>query len=182
MAYADSQESVGESAPASNVLDGDLGTFWHTQWSGPRAPMPHEIQLNLGGDNKVSCLYYLPRQDSANGRIVNYEVYTSKDGTAWGNPVATGTWTNTSAEGQACFTPVSAHSARCTAIRGPRVPRSTSARPTDDTPVPAGRRHHARPAGRSSHPQDDPTPGTQVNPFHIVGSLFYMQSSFLLSD
>ncbi|OIJ90445.1 hypothetical protein BIV24_18030 [Streptomyces colonosanans] len=116
VAYADSQETVGENAPATNVLDGDPGTFWHTRWSGTSAPMPHEIQLNLGGDNVVSCLYYLPRQDSANGRIANYEVYTSKDGVNWGNPVATGTWTNTSAEQQACFTPVSAHYIRLRAL------------------------------------------------------------------
>ncbi|WP_326791704.1 beta-galactosidase [Streptomyces sp. NBC_00841] len=116
VAYADSQETVGENAPAANVLDGDPGTFWHTKWSGTAAPMPHEIQLNLGGDNTVSCLYYLPRQDGANGRIAKYEVYTSKDGTTWGDPVATGTWTNTAAEKEACFTPVSAHYIRLRAL------------------------------------------------------------------
>ncbi|MCX4793146.1 beta-galactosidase [Streptomyces sp. NBC_01242] len=116
VADADSQETAGENAPAANVLDGDPGTFWHTQWSGTTAPMPHEIQLNLGGDNTVSCLYYLPRQDGANGRIAKYEVYTSKDGTAWGDPVATGTWTNTSTEQKACFTPVGAHYIRLRAL------------------------------------------------------------------
>ncbi|WP_406447751.1 beta-galactosidase [Streptomyces sp. NBC_00876] len=114
--YADSQETTGENAPAANVLDGDPDTFWHTQWSGTATPMPHEIQLNLGDENTVSCLYYLPRQDGANGRIADYEVYTSKDGTTWGNPVATGTWTNTSAEQKACFTPVRAHYIRLRAL------------------------------------------------------------------
>ncbi|WP_250306514.1 beta-galactosidase [Streptomyces sp. A 4/2] len=114
--HADSQETSGENAPATNVLDGDPGTYWHTQWSGTVAPMPHEIQLDLGGDNTVSCLYYLPRQDGANGRIATYEVYTSKDGATWGNPVATGTWTNTSAEQKACFTPVGAHYIRLRAL------------------------------------------------------------------
>jgi endo-alpha-N-acetylgalactosaminidase len=116
VAYADSQETVGENAPATNVLDGNPDTFWHTKWSGTSDPMPHEIQLNLGGDNTVSCLYYLPRQSGSNGRIAKYEVYTSKDGTNWGDPVATGTWANTSAEQKACFTPVSAHYIRLRAL------------------------------------------------------------------
>ncbi|MCX4537709.1 beta-N-acetylglucosaminidase domain-containing protein [Streptomyces sp. NBC_01669] len=114
--YADSQETVGENAPATNAVDGDPDTFWHTKWSGTSDPMPHEIQLNLGADKSVSCLTYLPRQDNGNGRIAKYEVYTSKDGTNWGNPVATGTWTNTAEEKKACFTPVSAHYVRLRAL------------------------------------------------------------------
>jgi endo-alpha-N-acetylgalactosaminidase len=116
VAYADSQETVGENAPATNVLDGNPGTFWHTQWTNPVAQMPHEIQLNLGATHPVTCLYYLPRQDAPNGRIANYEVYTSMDGTNWGTPVATGSWTNTSLEEQACFTPVTAHYIRLRAL------------------------------------------------------------------
>ncbi|MCX4538372.1 discoidin domain-containing protein [Streptomyces sp. NBC_01669] len=116
VAYVDSEETSGENAPATNAVDGNPDTIWHTKWSGTAAPMPHEIQLNLGGDHTVSCLSYLPRQNSANGRIAKYEVYTSKDGTNWGNPVATGTWTNTSAEQEACFTPVSAHYVRLRAL------------------------------------------------------------------
>ncbi|WP_406456652.1 beta-galactosidase [Streptomyces sp. NBC_00876] len=114
--YADSQETSGENAPAANVLDGDPDTFWHTQWSGTATPMPHEIQVDLGDESTVSCLYYLPRQDGSNGRIADYEVYTSEDGTTWGNPVATGTWSSTSGEQRACFTPVGAHYIRLRAL------------------------------------------------------------------
>ncbi|WP_327258402.1 discoidin domain-containing protein [Streptomyces sp. NBC_01240] len=113
---ADSQETVGENSPATNAVDGDPDTFWHTQWSGTVAPMPHEITLDLGSNKPVTCLYYLPRQDGPNGRIAKYEVYTSKDGTTWGDPVATGTWANTSTEQKACFTPVGAHYIRLRAL------------------------------------------------------------------
>ena len=47
------------------------------------------IMVNLGGSYSVTDLYYLPRQDSQNGRIANYQVYVSADGVNWGNPVAT---------------------------------------------------------------------------------------------
>lgn len=101
--YADSQETVGESAPASNVLDGNASTIWHTKWSGTPAPMPHEIQLDLGGSYSVTNLYYLPRQTQTNGRIGQYEVYVSADGTNWGTAVATGTFPNTTAEQTVTF-------------------------------------------------------------------------------
>jgi hypothetical protein len=45
---ADSQETVGENAPATNAIDGDPGTIWHTKWTGTAAPYPHEIQGSSG--------------------------------------------------------------------------------------------------------------------------------------
>ncbi|WP_327242132.1 discoidin domain-containing protein [Streptomyces sp. NBC_01320] len=113
---ADSQETVGENAPATNAVDGDPDTIWHTKWSGTSDPMPHEITLDLGSNKSATCLYYLPRQSGSNGRIAKYEVYTSMDGTTWGNPVATGTWTDTADQEQACFTPVSASYIRLRAL------------------------------------------------------------------
>lgn len=99
----DSQETVGESAPASNVLDGNSATIWHTQWYNSTTPMPHYIDIDLGGTYQVTNLYYLPRQSSANGRIAQYEVYVSADGTNWGTAVATGTFPNTTAEQTVSF-------------------------------------------------------------------------------
>lgn len=115
--HVDSEERVGENGAAINVLDGDPTTIWHTQWSGSTAPMPHEIQLDLGGASTVSCLYYLPRQNvGVNGTIARYEVHTSMDGTTWGSPVATGTWVNTKAEESACFAPTAARYVRLRAL------------------------------------------------------------------
>jgi F5/8 type C domain-containing protein len=46
------------------------------------APIPHEIQLDLGTARAVTDLYYQPRTDaSPNGRIGRYEVYVSAGGT-----------------------------------------------------------------------------------------------------
>ncbi|GIG62506.1 hypothetical protein Lfu02_68780 [Longispora fulva] len=102
--YVDSQETSGENAPGTNVLDGNPATFWHTQWSGANPTPPHEIQLDLGASYSVTNLYYLPRQNMANGRIANYEVYVSTDGTTWGTAVKTGTFANNTTEQAATFT------------------------------------------------------------------------------
>ncbi|GIG61833.1 hypothetical protein Lfu02_62050 [Longispora fulva] len=102
--YVDSQETTNENAPGTNVLDGSPATFWHTKWSNPVAQMPHEIQIDLGASYSVTNLYYLPRQSQANGRIANYEVYVSTDGTTWGTAVKTGTFANNTTEQTVTFT------------------------------------------------------------------------------
>ncbi|NUP47046.1 MAG: phospholipase C, phosphocholine-specific [Catenulispora sp.] len=93
--YCDSQETVGESAPATNVLDGDTTTIWHTQWYNvtPNPPCPHEVQLDMKTSHAVSGFTYLPRQDGSNhGWVGQYEFSVSADGTNWGTAVATGTF------------------------------------------------------------------------------------------
>ncbi len=56
------------------------------------------FSLNMGASYSVSGLRYLPRQDggsgAVNGRIGQYEVYVSTDGTNWGTAVATGAFAN----------------------------------------------------------------------------------------
>ncbi|WP_412543495.1 phospholipase C, phosphocholine-specific [Longispora sp. K20-0274] len=88
----DSQETVGENGAATNAVDGNPATIWHTKWYGGNAPLPHELQLDLGASRTVTGLTYLPRQDGgANGRIGQYEVALSTDGTTW-TTAASGTF------------------------------------------------------------------------------------------
>ncbi|WP_436499234.1 endo-alpha-N-acetylgalactosaminidase family protein [Actinokineospora sp. HUAS TT18] len=114
--YVDSQETSGENGAAANVLDGNAGTIWHTAWSAGNAPYPHEIQLDLGATYNVSSVYYLPRQSQTNGRIANYEVYTSTDGTSWGTAAATGTFQNATTEQTVAITPRQARYVRLRAL------------------------------------------------------------------
>jgi hypothetical protein len=46
--YVNSEETAGSNNVASNALDGDPNTLWHTQYSDvdPDTPYPHEIQLD----------------------------------------------------------------------------------------------------------------------------------------
>ena len=77
---ANSEESRREDGSVSNLLDGDEGTIWHTQWSsGPSDGVPdypHSVTIDFAGMlNAVTGLRYLPRQDEHdNGNIGTFEV------------------------------------------------------------------------------------------------------------
>ena len=75
--YADSEETDGDDGKADNVYDLQTTTIWHTQWEGAQPGHPHQLVIDLGTEQTVAGLRYLPRQDSVNGRIKNYRVYLS---------------------------------------------------------------------------------------------------------
>lgn len=86
---ASSQES-GE-GDASNLVDGDPATTWHTMYSVTVAQYPHWVDFDAGEVKTVKGFTYLPRQDGGtNGDIKKYSVYLSLDGKEWGEPVAEG--------------------------------------------------------------------------------------------
>ena len=78
--YADSEELVGEPAGASNILDLQPVTFWHTQWKGDGAGTahPHQIVIDLGREVSFRSLRYLPREGNNPGKINEYRIYASK--------------------------------------------------------------------------------------------------------
>ncbi len=89
--YVDSQETARENGAGVNAIDGNPASKWVTQWSPSSAPLPHEIQINLGASYNLTAFQYLARQDGcANGWIKQYEFYVSTDGVHWGTPVASG--------------------------------------------------------------------------------------------
>ncbi len=93
----DSQEMSDELAPASNVIDGNINTFWHTEYNQssipPDPPPPHRLTLDLGSARFIGGFVYTPRQNYFNGRIANYQVHHSLDGVNW-TLMNSGTWPN----------------------------------------------------------------------------------------
>jgi galactose oxidase len=137
-ASADSQQSA--TYAASNVLDGDGLTIWHTAFTGTVPPLPHSITIDMQSTNVVSGLSYMPRQDtSMNGTIGQYAIYVSGDGTNWGSPVATGTWANDRTTKYAVFPAVSARFVRLTALTeaGNRGPWTSAAEINIHGPAPS---------------------------------------------
>ena len=60
------------------MLDGNPKTFWHTQWDAAKPKPPHQLVIDLGRDETITALRYLPRQDGLpNGRIREFRVYVS---------------------------------------------------------------------------------------------------------
>lgn len=89
-ATADSEENNGEAAPhhghASNLIDNNSNTFWHTAYKdhpdnkpGNRE-MPHEIVIDLGKPTSFKSFSYDPRYTNENGSNINGNI---KDYTLW---------------------------------------------------------------------------------------------------
>ncbi|MDR2430601.1 MAG: discoidin domain-containing protein [Puniceicoccales bacterium] len=74
------QPNEGE---AANAIDGNAGTYWHTQYGLFLARHPHSITLDLGGAETIAGITYLPRQNSRNGRVAQYAIELGDDGKTW---------------------------------------------------------------------------------------------------
>ncbi|WP_327350641.1 discoidin domain-containing protein [Streptomyces sp. NBC_01304] len=128
-AAASDEETAAENGRAANVLDGNTATIWHSKWSGTAAPLPHHITLDMHRTAVVSALVYQPRTNSANGRIGQYAVHLSSDGSTWGAAVATGTLADDATTKTLSFAPKGARFIRLTAVTeaGNRGPWSSAA-------------------------------------------------------
>lgn len=117
-ATADSENlssGAGE-GPVSNVLDGDAGTIWHTDYTASQAPYPHWVTLELGGAADIDGFGYLGRQSGGqNGRVGDYEVAVSQDGKDW-TTVARGTMQDSPQTQRVSFDRVRASYVRFTAL------------------------------------------------------------------
>lgn len=114
--YVDSMEIVGEDGNATNAFDGDASTIWHTEWKAVGPSHPHEIQINFGKVHNIKGFRYLPRQDGSNGRVGQYEFYTSLNGSDWATPVAIGTFEDGTDEKTITFTSIEAQYIRFVAL------------------------------------------------------------------
>ncbi|MFB7599073.1 endo-alpha-N-acetylgalactosaminidase family protein [Streptomyces sp. NPDC056160] len=102
--------------PVANVLDGDPGTIWHTDYTDSDAPYPHWVTLKLGGPAAVNGFGYLDRQGGGqNGRVAGYEVSVSDDGTTW-RSVAEGSLVDSPTMQRISFPTVRASYVRFTAL------------------------------------------------------------------
>ena len=88
-AVADSYHNASgpSDGPASNLLDGNLDSIWHTNYGGGTGDQsyPYEVVINLNGSKEFCCFSYTPRQqgEDTNGNILGYELWYSNDGSTW---------------------------------------------------------------------------------------------------
>ncbi|MBN1652957.1 MAG: family 43 glycosylhydrolase [Deltaproteobacteria bacterium] len=117
--YVDSEETDDEDGRAINAFDDISSSIWHTQWDagGPHAPLPHEIQIDLGAVWNIDEMRYLPRQDgNENGIIIDYEFYAGMSRNDWGYPVAAGAFTANQEAKRVSFTTTRARYVRLVAL------------------------------------------------------------------
>lgn len=79
------EETVGETAPGSNVLDGDKATFWHSQWKESEPGFPHSITFKREGTDTIRTIQFAYASDQwhKDYRSDNITVEESEDGTNW---------------------------------------------------------------------------------------------------
>ncbi len=90
---ASSEEASGEGAApqgrAVAVLDGNLNTFWHSNWAGSNPNPPHWLRIDMG--KSLSIKGFKIAQRSGNQAVKNIKIETSSNGTDWsvisGSPV-----------------------------------------------------------------------------------------------
>lgn len=84
-----SASSEATESPATNALDGDEKTFWHSSYA-DGVTLPQDLVVDLGGMYNLQQVNYLARQDgSHNGDITHYRIEVSSDGTSF-TPVVEG--------------------------------------------------------------------------------------------
>lgn len=76
------QGGEGSTGNASDVLDGDLATYWHSCWSGCTASSPHHITIDMGQSNTVNGFKFSQRQ-SLSRSVKDIEIQISSDNTNW---------------------------------------------------------------------------------------------------
>lgn len=82
---------------ASYAIDGKPATFWHTHTAAGRQPPPQSLTVDMGKEQELAGLLYLPRQDNcAVGNVTRYAFAVSADGQSW-TEVAQGEFGNIAA-------------------------------------------------------------------------------------
>ncbi|WP_218597843.1 DUF3472 domain-containing protein [Polaribacter sp. NJDZ03] len=82
------EEAVGEDGTnnglASDVLDGDLATYWHSCWNGDcgTAAYPHHITIDMGTSTEIAGLQFNQR-DNLSRTVSTISVSVSVDNTNW---------------------------------------------------------------------------------------------------
>ncbi|MBO7120373.1 MAG: discoidin domain-containing protein [Bacteroidaceae bacterium] len=89
----DSQQGGNELA--SNAIDDNESTIWHTQYNPQTPDCPHELVIDMKQYYRVTAFAYKGRSDGSNGRVQRYEVYFTNNPHVWGEPAASGTFNNT---------------------------------------------------------------------------------------
>ena len=113
--FASSQEPGGGNA--SNLVDGDPSTIWHTMYSITLAKYPHWIDFDAGETKLMKGFTLLPRQSGTNGWVKDYEIFVSQDGKNWGEPICKGTFEASAALKKVMFSkPVKARYIRFRAL------------------------------------------------------------------
>lgn len=78
-------EEPAEGAPnglANAIIDDNLNSFWHSQWSGGNPGFPHWVSIDMGQEVVISSIEVFRRQGNGGGQTKHQFMYSS-NGTDW---------------------------------------------------------------------------------------------------
>jgi hypothetical protein len=61
-----------------NVLDGNLSTFWHSEWK-PVAPLPHWLVIDMQNPKEITRIDTYRRKNNTHTRTVEYYINDNPD-------------------------------------------------------------------------------------------------------
>ncbi|MFC5449969.1 discoidin domain-containing protein [Paenibacillus aestuarii] len=99
---------------ASNAIDGNPNSLWHTKWDGSDK-LPQSIIVDLGKIRSISQFRYTPRLNAGNGTITTYKLYVSTDSTNF-TQISTGNWDRNNLKKYAQFKAVDARYVKLEAV------------------------------------------------------------------
>lgn len=73
----------GNSGHAASIIDGNINSYWHSNWDGNNASgdtskqLPQFFQLDLGSEQEFDKIGYMPRGGLDNGTVTAYKIYVS---------------------------------------------------------------------------------------------------------
>ena len=81
-----SSEEAGGEGPtngyATAAIDGDINTFWHSNWSSTAPGYPHYLTFDMGIEKTIAGFEVFRRQGDSRGQT-KHKFYVSLDGTNW---------------------------------------------------------------------------------------------------
>ncbi|KAI4190128.1 MAG: hypothetical protein L6R41_000997 [Letrouitia leprolyta] len=90
--HVDSFQFQGEYDDCAKAIDGDVTTYWHTQWTPANDSLPHNITIDMARQYNTVKMTYLPiqTQNDNNGKIGQWQILIGNDTTS--GRLFNGTW------------------------------------------------------------------------------------------
>ena len=71
-------DSAQAGNPASDAIDGNNSTFWHSEYSPVLTQLPHTLTIDMKSAYDIGSITYLPRQDGNNNGHIGEHVISCR--------------------------------------------------------------------------------------------------------
>lgn len=77
-----SDETASDGGGMHTLLDGNLGSYWHSQWDGGEAPLPHWAVIDMGSPKRIAKIDTYRRPGNTDANTIRYFVGPDPDADA----------------------------------------------------------------------------------------------------